>query len=236
MDSLNEHREQLRLHSRSSALDWQLDTDSPQFQHHSATDSLYALFHGAERGRKMEPKFEQPKEIKLLGSEAEAQLESNERERDLFKDERNPLCRSTKTVCFSISDGALESSQTRTTPFEKMLALPQLLLEGMNDRSGLSLHKVFRDDDPPEANDPITQKAIEKVLGEMSESDRSSLEIERKNWREAMQSYDQQVQRALSGTGGLGFPDMPIKPERIRNFEDNVETARMKIIDAVKNM
>lgn len=44
MDWLNEHREQLRLHSRSSALDWQLDTDSPQFQHHSATDSLYAFF------------------------------------------------------------------------------------------------------------------------------------------------------------------------------------------------
>jgi hypothetical protein len=51
-----------------------------------------------------------------------------------------------------------------------------------------------------------------------------------------MHSYDQQVQRAQSGTGGLGFPDMPIKPERIRNFEDNVETARMKIIDAVKRM
>lgn len=134
--------------------------------------------------------------------------------------------------------GKVETSKS-TNPidgFSKLFALPQLLLNGLNEADGdIPIHEVFQDDGR-QSRDPIEQKAVETVLKDLPESERQSLQNARASWHDELRAYDRAYQRALRGTGMLGFPERPSKPDRIRNFEDDVEAARAKILDTIKKM
>lgn len=117
--------------------------------------------------------------------------------------------------------------------FEKLWSLPSIILGGVEKNQwGLKTYEDVRDSYKGPI-DEIDKVAAERVLSTLSDSDRKSLERDRTNWQKAQHEYKLKFMRASSGTGMLGFPEEPSKPESIRKFEDDVDRMRTKILEEV---
>lgn len=117
--------------------------------------------------------------------------------------------------------------------FEKLWLLPSIILGGMDkNQLGVNTYEDVRDSfkGPIEEIDKV---ATERVLSTLSDSDRKSLERDRSDWQKAQHEYNLKFMRASSGTGMLGFPEEPSKPESIKRFEDEVDKMRAKMLEQV---
>ena len=121
------------------------------------------------------------------------------------------------------------SNKQQPDMFEKLWSLPGIILAGLDKDA----HEVYRDK-YTRVNDEIDKAATERVIGSMSDVERTNFERDRKNWHNDQREYHQKFLRASRGTGMLGFPTEPFKPDSIRQFEYQVESMRAKILEEMR--
>lgn len=133
-----------------------------------------------------------------------------------------------------VKNEASNSGTQEPDAFEKLWSLPGLILGGLDkNQFGNGTHEIFRDSYRG-SNDEIDKAAMERVMGSMSDFERANFDRDRIEWHKAQEDYDKKFLRASTGTGMLGFPAEPQKPENISKFEEAVERMRAKILEEMR--
>ena len=122
-------------------------------------------------------------------------------------------------------------------PIPTILDIPPILNDqgSLNPKFNSILDKGDIDlrDSSTKNHDSLEELATDRVLRDMPEAERKETEQLIATWKMQKEEYDKAYFRALMGTGGLGFPEKPVKPAALVVFEGRVQHSKGAIFELI---